>query len=553
MSDKQLEQSFTVALAALQAGDLSRAQQLLNDITGTWPDCKEAWYQLGELHQRQGDWSQAVEMYGRVLELDAGIQEVYGNLGLLAAQQQQVEMAIGYWRQALAINPHFHEVRLQLASLLARNGQIPEAIAQLRGLLELAPATEPWLLQQARSLLQQGQLLEASACCQALRQSGSALSEPAILLELQLLHELGLDADAGVLLEGLGEPWGPAMRGLYVPAHYADMAALQAERERLEAFLDTPSATRLPLSVDLPRLRGWDLLACRATVDAWLAAAAGQKSLPPPAATPRPPVQRLVWIADIASLPWQNACWQHLCALPARRWNIQVLLRQPALVNLFVAPQRVSLREPELLPPDWPEARARLQQLGPDVLLFGDTAGDALQFWLAQERFAPVQLDWPGRWPDSDSLWPFLPVSQATGDALIYPLPAAGWHPHDAERLRRLAGRYPLLLLATPAEWPALQQLGRTLAAANVRQALWRQPEELSAWLCQGRALVLPQAGMGPYAAAAASCGLAWIGEADDIPPLLSPAAYEARCHENPYAAWAVNLQDRLARTWRGA
>lgn len=570
MVDKDLEKHFGVALAALSEGDWAQAQNLFAEITRGWPDCKEAWYQRGELYQRQGVLTEAVEMYARVLALDPGIEEVYRHLGLIAAQQQENELAIGYWSQALSLNQNYSEVRLQLAMLLARNAQVPEAIEQLRMLLTLTPEMAAALLLQARAALQQGQFYEASALCQALRQQGGSaeFSQSVIFLELQVLHELGLDPQAEFLLQEFSGTWSDALRTLYVPAHFADAGALAAAREKLDRALAAPAPRPLPIQAELPRLRGWQLLERGEAVDAWLRQAAGLNS--PACVLPRSDMQRLVWIVDASCLPWQMACWRHLSALPSRRWELVLLLRQENLALVLEPPQRGNLLGFHPLPADYAEARELIRKLRPHALLFADPQRDPLQFWLAQEALAPVQLAWPGAWPQSSlsgsqsdtqaSLWPTLEPGSASGEAIVYPVPAAGWSPEDLVQLKQLGAERPLRLLATPAELGAVRQLLQALASLDCQPIIWRQLRELGEMLAQSRALLLPSQNAGVYQAAAGSCGLPCFHSAAEILAYLStdpdPAAgpdadWLERRLQNPYAEWAVTLQDRLARTWK--
>ncbi len=154
-SERSLESCFYQALQQWQQGDPVAACQTLEQLLAHWPDCKEAWYQLGEFCQQQGELIQAVEHYTRVLELDPTIQEVYNNLGVIARLNGQFEMARAYFEQALAINPDFAPAHTHLGQLLI--SLEPE---QARHHFQMALQTEPELasplLQQALYDLQQG-------------------------------------------------------------------------------------------------------------------------------------------------------------------------------------------------------------------------------------------------------------------------------------------------------------------------------------------------------------------------------------------------------------
>lgn len=577
---ESLEQAFAAAMQAVEQGRLPQAAQMLRDITKNWPDCKEAWYQRAELSQRQGRLTEAVDLYGRVLELDPNIQEVYLNLGLMAARQQQAELAVTYWRQALSINPDYHEARLHLGLLLARMGQAEQALNELVESLKRAPDTAPLLLIQAREQLQRGMYPECSLLCQALRQGSDIELARVLLIELQALHELGLDTEARELLaelpSGLEQPWAEPLRSLYVSAHYADPDAFKAAQAELDqALAHDPGTVNLPVGLlaDLPRLRGWRLLERAEAVDAWLGRVYGQT-----AAGAFGPVRlqpgerhRLVWLLDNNTLPWQEACWRQLAALTSRSWQLHLLLRQESMAWLLNAPELRSLVQISVLPPELDAAANVIRQLKPHLLLFGDVAGDSLQFWLSRQRLAHLQVAWSSRAQDFRLLeqgcldaeaplylMDFDASQTEPADTLIFGLPAEGWRPED---LTWLSGFDParLQLLATPDGLGALQQLIRALegeqSETQVKAGLWRSPQELAVYFEHAAALLQPSQGGELYTQAAAAVGLPRIAAGSPLPESLGrqpDAAWQNWRNHLPATGWAVSLQDLTTRALRG-
>lgn len=567
--EQELQTQFQQALQTLAQGNWPLAETQLREITERWPTCIEAWFQRGELCQRQGQLVAALDMYARVLELNPNVQEVYFSLGQIASQQQEHSQALGYWQRALEINPDYHEVRLHLILLLARLGQPPEALAQALELLGRVPASAPLLLDQARDLLARGQLLETSAICQALRQTSYEVGH-VLLLELRLLHELGLDAQAEVLLsetptgDAADKAWRAALRELYVPAHYADDQALDAAREKLDRFLaQAPDAALKTLPAaqlrDLPRLRGWHLLERAAAVDTWLQAAL------PPAETSLVSLsqpgerRRLVWLLDAASLPWQSLYWQHLAALSRREWDIVVLLQQDSLRLLIEQATVPALTGISTLPGELDAARSTLANLAPQVLLYSNPEGDGLQFWLSRQHLAPLQLAWPAHGTHTnftpasrrlDAVAPLLPVpgtprsSQRGPDApQLYLLPAQGWSPAELAALSKLEG--PVLVGCPPDGLGAQHQLLSRLPE-NVRGVVWRSQNELQALLERVSALLLPCIGDPAATALAVATDLPLHTLVDGA---WQPAEAPAPTDPLPHTSWAVEVRHRLTQS----
>ncbi len=577
---ESLEQAFTLAMQAVEQGNWPQASQILRDITRTWPECKEAWYQRAELSQRQGRLAEAVDLYTRVLELDPHVQEVYLNLGLMAARQHQSEMALSYWRQALVINPDYHEARLHLGLLLARLSQAQAAMTELTEVLKRAPETAALLLIQAREQLQRGMYPEASLLCQALRQSQTERTDQVLLIELQALHELGLDSEARELLAELNQPWAGPLRELYVSAHYFDQQTFRQAQAQLDQVLSqSPETFELPqeLLTALPRLRGWRLLERLTEVDAWLSQAYSPTAAGAFGPTRLQPGerQRLVWLVDANNLPWQQACWSLLSALPARGWQLHILLQQESMAWLLNPPELRSLVQIGVLPADLESAAKMLRALNPHVLLFGNAAGDSLQFWLSHQRLAHLQFDWTAHTEhfklvqqaclDAQAplqVMDFTPSESGPGQDLLFAVPDAGWLPADLDWLKSL-DLTRLQLIATPNGLGALQQLLKALEAdpaaqtAAIKVSLWRSAQELAALYAGAACLLMPIKGGELYQQAAAAIGLPQLASGAVLPQTFEPseqaqAAWRAWRNQLPATSWAVQVQDLTSHALRG-
>jgi tetratricopeptide (TPR) repeat protein len=94
---------------------------------------------LGQISERSGDPSLAIEYYKQAIATDGKFYLAYINWGhALAGQDRQAE-AIELYRMALGIRPDTAVARVYLAEALVKRGQMEEALAELATAEALAP------------------------------------------------------------------------------------------------------------------------------------------------------------------------------------------------------------------------------------------------------------------------------------------------------------------------------------------------------------------------------------------------------------------------------
>ncbi len=573
-----LEDLFQQAILAFQAADWPQAESLFKELTEQWPDCIEAWFQLGELYQLQQRWDQALFYYEQVLARNDQIQEVWLNLGRIAIQQNQPPVAQQYWQRALAVNPDYSEAHFHLGLLLVKQGEMAQAVGHLMQTLKNSPELAQDFLALIQEYAQQGQSLESLALADALVIQGCPESELAQWLKIPLLQDLGADATAFSLAE-LTDALAQWLT-LYLPMQTAPTPEQEAQwPERLSCLNLTQLSEQY--GPYLPRLRSWFLFGLPAPErPSPINAAKNRSALPGP-------IRQLVWLVDSRSSCWQDWALQHFRALPST-WQITVVLRFASLQSHLLPDYQGAV---QVLPSDPEAARQLLADLQPDVILWGDPDLDPLQHWLSKHDLADLQLAWSGRslgFEAESSIqghlpqWPLYPLPSGVSaeskpmplserPLLICPLPAMGLLPVEKIQLELLAESYQLLVLANPSERPLLQQLQQAFADRpnqadqpdRQEQApifkIWQQSKELIPWFEQARALYLPQKSAELYALLARHYGLAccrlqaaplpWgptyaANQIDDLPVLeFQP---EDWLKALPATRWAVELQAAL-------
>lgn len=582
-SHNDLEHLFGEALQSVQKAQIKQAQSQFHSIVQQWPDCKEAWYHLGELYQQEGLADTALEMYNKVLELDPDIQEVYFNLGLLAQQVFHPDLAIEYWQKALQINPEYHLARLNLALQFFALDRYDDAVRELTQLLSLELDTFDFVSEQALHFARLGQHEIVCFLAYALRDYPEKNTTIPALLEFLSTNILGQDYKANKILAHRKENWLQNLVTLNAPFYYERLAELDKQAEKLTQTLNQlePHAIPLEYLAFYPRLKVWETLGVRAHVDNFLS-----RCLQLPQFKHRPlnsQIQKIVLFLDSSSLAWQGLFWNYLLALPASRWELHLRVHPHLLPVLKIPASLRILKSIQTLSDDVNAVLGDLNSLSPHVLLLSSPHLDPIQFVVSRCRIAPIQWAWiinggevafdSGCALDNMAPHWFSPAIAPLpnrGDCLSFPMPIQGWQPQDLIHLSILAQEIPIQLIGTPDEKHQMEFLKGALmqtSPLDVQVHVWSEHGQLESLLHRSLCLLLPRFGAELYAQAATSCGLICIiSEQKPQNPLeVCQALYQVR-HQpykgpdpiwqsfdilNPSSSWAVSLQDQLTRTLR--
>jgi len=116
----------------------------------TFPDRKsvqsqlresEVWFQKGlELEETGAPVEQAIEAYGKVLDLNPGAAGALVNLGTIYYRQRKFVEAEKYYIQAVVADPAYPLAEFNLGNLYDEQGRLEEATDHYRRALELNPA-----------------------------------------------------------------------------------------------------------------------------------------------------------------------------------------------------------------------------------------------------------------------------------------------------------------------------------------------------------------------------------------------------------------------------
>ena len=129
-----------------------------------------------------GQFQQAEQIYGQIIEQDSTNIEAYKNLGIALVKQGKLEEAIDCYQQALTLEPNDASLYYQLGLVLQKQGKLEEAIAHYQQCLTFNPNQATAYYNLGSVFHMQGKLEEALNCYQ------QALTlEPNFVLALQNL------------------------------------------------------------------------------------------------------------------------------------------------------------------------------------------------------------------------------------------------------------------------------------------------------------------------------------------------------------------------------
>jgi tetratricopeptide (TPR) repeat protein len=130
---------YNTGRAALDAGDLTRAQALLAKARAYAPDSTEINFALGNLRLAQGNRPEAISFYSAVLRSDPAHKGALTNMGIMALEDGKFAEAAGYFRKALEQEPKIAKNYYLLAKAECALGNFDRAKVAITRALEMEP------------------------------------------------------------------------------------------------------------------------------------------------------------------------------------------------------------------------------------------------------------------------------------------------------------------------------------------------------------------------------------------------------------------------------
>jgi tetratricopeptide (TPR) repeat protein len=198
---------------ALQAGDLARAEQLFRQYLSQNPNSAEALSNLGVIHARREQFSEAVLFYQKALEANPKLLPVHFNIAIALGQLKAYDQAAKHLRTFLRYYPNEARARQLLGLCLTEIGDFRGALPELEAGYKLNPKDPSILFSLAYANARSG---NADRAAELLQQS-QANPGHGKLIEGLIEYRRGRFAEAKALFKEvleLNSDTGPAITAL---------------------------------------------------------------------------------------------------------------------------------------------------------------------------------------------------------------------------------------------------------------------------------------------------------------------------------------------------
>lgn len=129
---------LNLGVAQKDLGQLGDARRSFEQALAIKPDFAEAWVNLGIVCKVESNYSEAMSCYQRALEINPDSALAYNNMGAAFQAQRQVTSAITCYEKALGINPDYAAAYSNLAEAYHSQGKTSEALTCFEQSLRLA-------------------------------------------------------------------------------------------------------------------------------------------------------------------------------------------------------------------------------------------------------------------------------------------------------------------------------------------------------------------------------------------------------------------------------
>lgn len=130
---------YHLGVIAGRSGNYADAHQLLNKVVARNPHWDNAWNALANIEKLRGRWGEAEDLYRRTLALNPDSAAVWSNLGQCLRQTGQFDAAEAALRRALELRPDFAGALLNLAMTAVDQGRPQQALELVHRSLMLDP------------------------------------------------------------------------------------------------------------------------------------------------------------------------------------------------------------------------------------------------------------------------------------------------------------------------------------------------------------------------------------------------------------------------------
>lgn len=217
----------TLAAAYYRSQQFDKAIEHFHAVSRLDPRQLRSDINIGAIHNRLGNYNDAVKALRRGIGKDRKCSDGYYNLGLAYRGLNQLSMAVSAYREAIRLQPEMAEAHLNLGNVFVDMGNFQQAILHYKKALELRPGferAERGLIhaEKARERAQReispfGRLVTAEQLASSIATTTSReLSDDERLEDRHTLRQLSVDttADSGQFLDCVQKELEPSLMAL---------------------------------------------------------------------------------------------------------------------------------------------------------------------------------------------------------------------------------------------------------------------------------------------------------------------------------------------------
>ena len=134
-----IEKRLDQAVAFHQAGQLSKAERLYQQVLADNPRNADALHLLGVVAYQVGRHEIAVNLITHAIEIDPQQVEAYNNLGIVFKEQKKLEKSIQTYHKAIEINPDHAEAHYNLGNAYQEQGKSEKSIQAYHKAIKIQP------------------------------------------------------------------------------------------------------------------------------------------------------------------------------------------------------------------------------------------------------------------------------------------------------------------------------------------------------------------------------------------------------------------------------
>jgi len=136
---RSIQHAFVLAVQHHNAGDLTEAENIYQQILQTDPNHPDALHLLGVIAHQMDKNDRAADLITKALIIKPDFAEAHSNLGAVLKELGQLDEAVKSYHKALSIKPNYAEAYSNLSVALQEMGQLEEAIVSSHKALAIRP------------------------------------------------------------------------------------------------------------------------------------------------------------------------------------------------------------------------------------------------------------------------------------------------------------------------------------------------------------------------------------------------------------------------------